>query len=187
MTRGRLVDRFEFCATVLSPCAFACTFAQGLLFAVGNYRKTLGADAQRNQIALGSQGAAFTESQVVLVGATLVAMTFDDNVDTTVRLQILGVIAENAARFGRKSELVKIEIDTLHTSNLIMSRYDFALHGPFINPFDFRGLTHIGLANIFLVHLGSRLGTTDETAAEEKDDQNKFEGLHCFHCGLLKS
>src|SRR4029453_19603429 len=77
----------ELIATVLGPARFGVLGAHGPLFTVRDDRHPVGADALRDTIVHRGLGPAIAERQVVLVGAALVTMAFDQQELVGVLLQ----------------------------------------------------------------------------------------------------
>ena len=67
----------EVAAAVLLPAGLVALGAEGRLLALADHLDAIGGDAQAHQVALHRIGAAFTEAQVVLRRAALVAVALD--------------------------------------------------------------------------------------------------------------
>ncbi len=74
----------------------------------------IGRNSQRNQELLGRCGAAIAQSQIVLRGTALVAMSFDDNFQLRIGTQELGRLREGIAGVRANIRLVVIKVSVLH-------------------------------------------------------------------------
>ena len=70
-------------------------------------------DAQAFEEALGGASASLTESEIVAVGATLVAVAFDANLVIGELVEALGVVLEPCFLVGLDARLVEVEKDDL--------------------------------------------------------------------------
>ena len=73
----------EVAAAVLLPAGLVALGAEGRLLALADHLDAIGGDAQAHQVALHGVGAAFTEAQVVLRRAALVAVALDGDAQLT--------------------------------------------------------------------------------------------------------
>src|SRR5690606_24967639 len=69
----------QFDATVLRPGVLVAASGNRALLAVGNQLQLAGVDALQNQVALNGLGTTLAQSHVVLAGAALVSVAFQDN------------------------------------------------------------------------------------------------------------
>jgi len=108
---GRLLD-FEFGPSVSPPATFGGLGAHGAFLAVGDGVHGVLFHALFLQEALRGIGSPLSECQVVLLGATLVAVTFDGegNADGVGALDVLG---EDLAGRGGEGGFVEVEVHTL--------------------------------------------------------------------------
>ena len=66
----------------------------GLLFAIADRLDPGGRDTQRNKVFFDRVGTALTQAEVVLVGAPLVTMPLDDDLDSRCGLEEFRVISQ---------------------------------------------------------------------------------------------
>src|SRR5262245_5495813 len=95
----RLLACHEMRAAILRPRTLVMTVIERTLFAVAHRVETRRVDAERHQVFLGGVGALLAESEVVRLGATLVAVTFDGHVAHAGSLERLRVRLERTLRF----------------------------------------------------------------------------------------
>src|ERR1700722_13067863 len=105
---------YEMRSPVLLPARFIMLAAERPLFAPTDRVHSRRGNAERDQIILGSLGAAFTEADVVFRGTTLIAMAFDGYANLRVRPQKLGRLGQIIACIGANIGLVKVEESVLH-------------------------------------------------------------------------
>src|SRR5215468_9251998 len=84
---GLLALREEVVPAVLRPAALVVLSAHRPFLAVGDHGDAIRSDALGLQVAHGRLGTALAEGQVVLVGATLVAVAVDPNELVRIRLE----------------------------------------------------------------------------------------------------
>src|SRR5258708_23464628 len=77
----------EMVAAVFGPRRFVVTWIERTLLAVADCADAACIDAESDEILFGLVGAAVTEGEVVLLGAALVAMSFDEQVVLPVLLE----------------------------------------------------------------------------------------------------
>src|SRR5690606_29364490 len=100
----------QFNATVLSPCFFGGANNSRLLFTVGDQLELGRGHALQNQVALNGSGTTLAQSHVVLTGATLVGVTFQNNA-VALSFQVLGVNVQSAHGFRLQVGAVELEVE----------------------------------------------------------------------------
>src|ERR1051326_2649915 len=96
-------------AAVLRPRRLVVTRVERPLFTVADGADAGRVDAERRQVLLRGVRAAVAEGEVVLLGAALVAVTFDQEVVLRVLLEPVGRSRESALRVRRERRLVVCE------------------------------------------------------------------------------
>src|ERR1041385_4193242 len=117
-------------AAILPPRRLVVSRVEGTLFAVAHCADAAAVDAECLQIFFGRVRAAIAEGQVVLLGAALVAVTFDEQVVLPVSLQPVGGGGQRRLRVGRERRLVESEEGVLDVA---------AALGQTVGLFDVRG------------------------------------------------
>src|ERR1700756_3233953 len=96
-------------AAVLGPGRLVMAGIERALLAVADGADAAGVDAEGDQILLGLVGAAGAEREVVLLGAALVAMAFDEQVVLRIFLQPGGRGGQRRLRVGGQRRIVVFE------------------------------------------------------------------------------
>src|SRR6185369_10223034 len=86
-----LLDDNEFVPSVLGPGFLAVARVDRLFLTVADGGEALGRDAEVDQVIAGRLGPALAQRHVVLVGAALVAIPFDPELDRRLLGEQLGV------------------------------------------------------------------------------------------------
>jgi len=101
-------------ATILLPASFVAFCAERFFFAIADGLNPAGADARRREFVLNRAGALVAQSQVVVGGAALVAVSFNRNVDIGVLREERHVGLDGSPLVGANVGLVVVEIDVLN-------------------------------------------------------------------------
>src|SRR4051794_2649390 len=83
-------------AAILRPARLGLLGADGTLFTIADHRDAGGLDALRDEVVHRRARTALTQTEVVLVGAALVAVAFDQHELIAVLLEPRGVRVEDA-------------------------------------------------------------------------------------------
>ncbi len=154
----------------------------GAFLAVAHHGQARGGHAQVGQVVGGGAGAALAQGQVVLGGATLVAVAFDDQLDLRVLLHDLGLAGQHLTGFGLQVVAVEVEVD-----------HGAQLAGDATQLFAQLALTGQALALLFLPGvlvgagdlLAAATGAQDGDAHKGQKSQNKpvFHENFLLSCG----
>src|SRR5205085_2957064 len=96
-------------AAILRPRRLVVSRIEGTLFAVADGADAAAVDAEGHEVLLGRVGALVAEGQVVLLGAALVAVPFDQQTVLPVLPQPVRRRAQRRLRVGRERGLVEAE------------------------------------------------------------------------------
>src|SRR5438093_6336044 len=104
------LENNEFAAAVLGPRGFAVARIGRAVFAKADGVNTVAIDSEVDQILANGQRAALSKGEVVLLGAALVAVSFDQDAHVGIALEIPGDGLDFAgfARLDRRAVKVKI-------------------------------------------------------------------------------
>src|SRR5262245_25298851 len=103
-------DQHEMRAAILRPCRLTVSSVEGTLFAVADGADAARVHAEGDEVLLRGVGALVAEREVVLLGAALVAVAFDEHVVLfPVALQPRRRRAQRRLRLGRQRRFVEAE------------------------------------------------------------------------------
>src|ERR1700683_430924 len=128
-----LMPRHEMRTAILLPARFIVLGAEWPLFAPAHGIHAVGGNAERNKVILGSLGAAFTEANVVLRRAALIAMALDGHANLRIRAQEFCGFCQVSAGVATNIGFFEIKVGVLHvlleqfTQALVCGRRSF--HG----------------------------------------------------------
>src|SRR5690606_17715131 len=105
---GELLAQFD--AAVLSPGGLVTAGGNRTLFTVGNQLQLGWGNALQHQVALNGLGTTLAQSHVVLAGAALVGVAFQNDA-SAVAFQVLGVNVQSAHGFRLQIGAVVLEVE----------------------------------------------------------------------------
>src|SRR5581483_147994 len=114
--------RDESVAAVFLPARFAVFTAHGNFLAVAGRRQTIGGHAQRHEIILRALRPLRAQRQIVLVGAALVAVTFDLDFRRRIFFQPIGGALQSRPRVVGEIVAIEREEDFLERAVLRRGR-----------------------------------------------------------------
>src|SRR4029077_12444973 len=112
-SRTLLGSDHEVAAAILRPTRLGLLLAERPLLSVGDRLDAAAVDAERNEVVLGGVGAPLAEREDVLVGAAVVAVALDEDLDRAELLQPLGVRGQGRPRVVAQLVLVVVEVRVL--------------------------------------------------------------------------
>ena len=83
------------CPSILEPASFVTAKTERLLFAIAYYIHIVGVDTLRHQIFFGGMSTTLTQSNIVIVGASFIAMTLNFYMQTLIAFEKFGISLEN--------------------------------------------------------------------------------------------
>src|SRR2546422_165222 len=99
---------------VLLPAILVVLGADRPVFAVRDGRNPVGGDTEVDEEVLGCGGAPVTQTEVILLASTLVAVTLDRELDVRVSLQEIAVTGQSRFSVRANVGLVEVEVRILH-------------------------------------------------------------------------
>jgi hypothetical protein len=108
------VSRDEVAAAVLGVALFGGLHAEGLFLAEADRVHAVAGNAEADHVGANGIGTADAESEVVLGGAALVAMSFDVDANGGIRLEEIGGLGKILTSVGTNLGAVVIEVSVPH-------------------------------------------------------------------------
>ena len=104
----------EMATAILLPASFVAFGAEWFFFAVADRLDPAGVDTGRGESALHGTGTRIAQSQIVIGGTALVAVSFNRNVYVWMLIEELRVGLDRALLVPAKIRLVIVEVNILH-------------------------------------------------------------------------